>query len=78
MELPEKSCHSNYLYIVKDGKFGILYWHYKEHFLLTENKYKRIIPCEYEKIDKKIGDGMFVCYQEGKRTFYDLNGVLLK
>jgi len=78
VELPEKSSHPNYLYIVKDGKFGILYWCYEEHFLYTKNKHERIIPCEFEKIEKRIDEGMFVCYTEGKRTFYDLCGVMLK
>lgn len=78
VEIPEKSSHPEYLYIVKDELFGILYWNYKKHFFYTENKHERIIPCEYDKIEKKINDGMFICYKDGKRTFYDLNGVILK
>ena len=78
VEIPEQSVHPDYLYIVKDEKFGILYWHYEKHFLYTENKHERIIPCEYEKIEKRIEEGMFICYKEEKRFFYDLSGVLLK
>lgn len=78
VEIPDKSSHPEYLYIVKDEMFGILYWHYKEHLFYTENKHERIIPCEFDKIEKKINEGMFICNKDGTRTFYDLSGTILK
>lgn len=73
VELPEKSSHPNYLYIVKDGKFGILYWCYEEHFLY-KNKHESIIPCEFGKIEKELTRACLYVSQRGKERFMTFVG----
>ena len=76
MEDPKESEKPEYLYIVKDGKFGILYWHFEEHWYGDTNDFHRIIQCEYDRIEKK--EDMFVCYKGSERVFIDLKGNILK
>lgn len=76
VEDPKKTAWPDYLYIYKDGKFGILYWH---QWVLFSGPHRRIIPCKFEKIEKvKAEFGlMFICYNGGKRYYYDTTGTLL-
>ena len=65
-----------YLYIAREGKLGILYWHREKHWYRTINDYHRIIQCEYDRIEKK--NDMFVCYKDSERVFIDKKGNILK
>ena len=76
VEDPSKSENPEYLYIAKDGKVGILYWHFEKHWYGNTNDYHRVIQCEYDHIEKK--EGMFVCYKGSERVFIDLKGNILK
>lgn len=76
VEDPQKTAWPEYLYIFKDGKFGILYWH--QRFIIRD-RYKRIIPCKFDKIEKvKAEFGlMFICYIGETRYYFDTTGTLL-
>ena len=77
VEDPEKSSHRDYLYMVKNGKIGILYWQRKGHWLLGPiNKYKKIVSCQYDRIEKK--EDHFKCYTANKVVYYDFVGRILK
>lgn len=76
VEDPKESEKPDYLYIIKDGKFGILYWHFEEHWYGDTNDFHRVIQCEYDRIEKK--EDMFVCYRGNERVFIDLKGNILK
>ena len=76
VEDPSKSDNSEYLYIAREGKVGILYWHFEKHWYGDTNDYHRIIQCEYDRIEKK--EDMFVCYKGSERVFIDLKGNILK
>lgn len=54
-----KSDNSDYLYIVRRGKIGILYWTTEKHWY-GKQIYRRIIPCKYDRIEK--ADGYFICH----------------
>ena len=60
IENPYKADDSDYLYIVRRGKIGILYWITKKHWYGKQDIYRRIIPCKYDRIEK--ADGYFICH----------------
>lgn len=76
VEDPSMAEDSEYLYIARGGKLGILYWKIESHWYGKNNVYNRIIPCEYDRIDK--ADGHFVCYKGSQITYRDLKGNVLK
>lgn len=76
IEDPKESEIPCYLYIVKDSKVGILYWFHEKHWYGDKNDYHRIIPCEYDRIEKK--QDVFVCYKGGDKVYIDFKGVILK
>lgn len=76
VEDPGESEVSDYFFIAKDSKFGILYWHFEKHWYGDKNDFHRMIQCEYDKIEKK--DRMFVCYKGSERVFIDLKGNIMK
>ena len=57
-------------------KLGILYWTIEKHWYGKEDVYNRIIPCEYDRIEK--ADGYFACYKGTEVTYIDLKGNILK
>ena len=77
MEDPQRSEVPEYFFIAKNGKLGILFWRFKKHWYGgSTNKYHRVIPCEYDRIEKKVD--MFICYKGEERVFIDLKGNILK
>lgn len=76
VEIPSKSKIHEYYWIVKDEKFGILFWHHEDHWYGDTNDYNRIIQCEYDMIEKL--DGMFACHKDNDIFYYDRQGNLLK
>lgn len=76
VEDPMEAEDSEYLYIARKGKLGILYWTIEKHWYGKDNVYNRIIPCEYDRIDK--AEGHFVCYKGSQVTYIDLKGNILK
>lgn len=76
VENPSEAEDPEYLYIAREGKLGILYWHREKHWYRTINDYHRIIQCEYDRIEKK--NDMFVCYKDSERVFVDKKGNILK
>ena len=60
IENPYKADDRDYLYIVRRGKIGILYWITEKHWYGKQDIYRRIIPCKYDRIEK--ADGYFICY----------------
>ena len=60
IENPYKADDSDYLYIVRRGKIGILYWITEKHWYGKQDIYRRIIPCKYDRIEK--ADGYFICH----------------
>ena len=76
VEDPMEAEDSEYLYIARKGKLGILYWRIEKHWYGKDNVYNRIIPCEYDRIDK--ADGHFVCYKGSQVTYIGLKGQILK
>ena len=67
---------SNYLYIARKGRIGIVFWCVKDGLFGKKNKYKRIIPCDFDSIEKHSDH--FVCYKKERKVFYDLKGTILK
>jgi hypothetical protein len=78
VEDPSKTELPDYLWIVKDEKFGILYWHVKEKWWGgKEDDYRRIIQCKYKQIEKR--KDMFICTSiDGHVDYLDLKGNILK
>lgn len=76
VEDPSKSSKKEYLWIVKEEKFGILFWHHEDHWYGDTNEYNRIIKCVYDKIIKH--DNMFECHLGNNITYIDLKGNILK
>ena len=81
VEDPTMAEDSEYLYIARKGKLGILHWviERETHFFTKDtfnHIYNRIIPCEYDRIDK--ANGHFVCYKGSQVTYIDLKGNILK
>lgn len=76
IELISNSKFRKYLWIVKTGLFGIMFWEYKPGFF-GKNWHKTIIKCEYEEIEKDFDKNLFICYKDGKRIFYDYAGIRL-
>ena len=76
VEDPNESEMPCYLYIVKDSKVGILYWFHEKHWYGDKNDYHRIIPCIYDRIEKK--PNVFVCYKGDEKVYIDLKGKKLK
>lgn len=72
MEDPRTSSMSNYFYIAKKGKLGIIYWRYEG----GQNDYWIVIRCKYERIEKR--DRMFVCQYGSETVYIDLKGNILK
>ena len=72
----------DFLFIVKDEKFGILHWETEtvKHLFKKDTyveHYNRIIQCEYAKIEKE--EDHFVCYKDdGSCVYIDLKGNVLK
>lgn len=60
IENPYKADDSDYLYIVRRGKIGILYWITEKHWYGKQEIYRRIIPRKYDRIEK--ADGYFICH----------------
>ena len=74
--------YKDYLFIMKNKRFGILYWHFVEYFfsIFNENESWTVIPCEYDEIEKcqsENGDIYFIGYKNGTRTFFDTKGRVL-
>lgn len=65
-----------FLWIVKDGKFGITTYRYDDHWYGDEVIANRIIKCEYDCIEK--ADGYFICHKGSRVTYIDLQGNKLK
>ena len=65
-----------FLWIVKDGKFGITTYRYEDHWYGDEVHTNRIIKCEYDRIEK--ADGCFICHIGSQVTYIDLKGNILK
>lgn len=76
VEDPSKSSKPEYLYMVRSGKIGILYWKVVKRWYGASNQYRRIIPCKYDRIEKR--DDMFICYKGGACVYVDLKGNILK
>ena len=76
VEDPSEAEDSEYLFIARRGKLGILYWTIEKHWYGKEDVYNRIIPCEYDRIEK--ADGYFACYKGTEVTYIDLKGNILK
>jgi len=76
VEDPNQSSDREYLFIVRNGKIGILYWHFEEHWYGDTNVHDRIIPCKYDLIIKH--EGMFECHKNGNILYIDKKGVILK
>lgn len=75
VENPEKSTMKDYLWIARREKLGILYWHTEDGCLWKSNTYRRIIPCEFDAIEKF--EDHFVCYKDGECDYRDLDGNIL-
>ena len=73
VEDPSEAEDSEYLFIARGGKLGILYWTIEKHWYGKEDVYNRIIPCEYDRIEK--ADGYFACYKGTEVTYIDLKGI---
>lgn len=76
VEDPLLADDSNYLYIVRNEKIGILHWITKKHWYGKEEVYNRIIPCKYDRIEK--ADGYFICYKGLKVEYRDMKGNILR
>lgn len=81
VEDPSMAEDSDYLYIARKGKLGILHWvvERETHFFTKDTYndiYNRIIPCEYDRIEK--ADGHFICHKGSQVTYIDLKGNILK
>ena len=76
IENPYKADDSDYLYIVRKGKIGILYWVTEKHWYGKTEKYYRIIPCKYDRIEK--ADGLFICHKGTKIEYRDMKGNILR
>lgn len=76
IENPNKADDSDYLYIVRRGKIGILYWITEKHWYGKQEIYRRIIPCKYDCIEK--ADGHFVCHKGTKIEYRDMKGNILR
>lgn len=74
-EDPTESEDEKFLYIVKDGKIGILYWNYQKHWYGDKNEHERIIPCEYDRMIKH--EGMFECHKGGDIVYINKSGTIL-
>ncbi len=72
------SCNgTSYLFIVRNSKIGIAKWWYKENiFGAKKAKSQIIIPCKYDRIDKR--SDMFVCYKNRETVFMDLQGQRMR
>lgn len=74
VEDPEKSRNKEYLYMVRDGRFGIFHW-YK--VLKIFSKHKVILKCKYDKIEKVYRNEelcYFMCTKKGITEFFDITG----
>lgn len=76
VEDPSKAIDSEYLYIAKGGKLGILYWRVEHKWWGTNNDFRKIIPCKYDSIDKE--EGYFVCHSGAEIVYFDLQGNILR
>lgn len=76
VEDPNESINPEYLYIARNRKVGILYWKIIKRWYGKEHEYNRIIPCEYDKIEKTAD--AFICYKGNKRYYMDSKGNILK
>ena len=76
IEDPCQADDSDYLYIVRKGKIGILHWTIEKHWYGNEDIYSRIIPCIYDHIEK--ADGYFICHKESKIEYRDMKGNILR
>lgn len=65
-----------FLWMVKDGKFGITTYRYEDHWYGDEVYTDRIIKCEYDRIEK--ADGCFICHKGSQVIYRDLKGNILK
>ena len=76
IENPYKADDSDYLYIVRRGKIGILYWITEKHWYGKQEIYRRIIQCKYDRIEN--ADGHFVCHKGTKIEYRDMKGNILR
>ena len=77
IEDPQFSSMPNYLWMVRNGKLGILYYQNKRPFTLPYHiKYKRLIPCRYDHIEKLSEEGhpRFRCHKGEEVFYYDSLG----
>lgn len=66
----------NFLFIARNGKLGVLKYIYYKRWFGDYHNAKRIIPYEYEKIERK--DDYFICYKYGFKFFLDNEGNIIK
>ena len=66
----------NYYFIARKEKFGVLRYIYHEHWYGDDHFTHRIIPCEYDKIERM--NDYFICYKNGEKSFIDYDGNLIK
>lgn len=66
----------NYFFIAREEKFGVLRYEYHEHWYGDEHFTHRIIPCEYDKIERM--DDYFICYKNREKFFIDYDGKIIK
>lgn len=67
---------NQFLWIVKDGKFGITKFRYEDHWYGDEVYTDRIIKCRYDCIEK--ADAYFICHKDSQVIYIDLQGNILK
>lgn len=76
VEDPYQADDSDYLYIARNEKIGILHWITEKHWYGKEERYNRIIPCKYDRIEK--ADGHFICHIGTKVEYRDMKGNRLR
>ena len=66
----------NYFFIARKEKLGVLRYEYNKHWYGDDHFTKRIIPCEYDKIEMQ--NDYFICYKDGNKYFIDYDGRIIK
>lgn len=68
----------NYFYIARQEKLGILRYEYHKHWYGDYHITDRIIPCEYDKIERSEREDYFICYKGEEKTYIDNKGKVIK
>jgi len=76
VEDPNQTLKPDYLYIARKGRIGILHWYTVDGLFGRKEKYKRIVPCKYDEVEKHADH--FIGRKGGKAVYYDLKGNILK